>query len=104
AVPILITAPRTERPAQLLVERGNADSIEEIIRLHDQYVDLTRQVAQQENVPLLDLAEEFQTLDKSTLMQADGIHMTRAGLDLIAERLHQTLTDLAAQPDWKDDL
>ncbi len=104
AVPILITAPRTERPAQLLVERGNADSIEELIRLHDQYVDLTRQVAQQENVPLLDLAEEFQTLDKSTLMQADGIHMTRAGLDLIAERLHQTLTDLAAQPDWKDGL
>lgn len=98
AVPILMTAPRRERPADLLVERGNASSVEEIIRLHDQYVDLTRQVARENDVPLLDLAAHFDALDKGILMQADGIHMTRAGLDLIADLLYEKLVRLAQDP------
>ena len=95
AVPILITAPRTARPSGLLVRRGNAESVEEIIRLHDLYVDLTRQVARETGADLLDLAAEFARRDPSGLMQADGIHMNGAGLDLIADQLYDRIVQLA---------
>lgn len=101
AVPILITAPRRERPSDMLVQRGNASSVEEIIRLHDLYVDLTRQVAQDNHVDLLDLAAQFEELDRGVLMQADGIHMTRAGLDLIAEKIYEKLAQIVRNPDWR---
>lgn len=101
AVPILITAPRRDRPSDMLVQRGNASSVEDIIRLHDQYVDLTRQVARESNVPLLDLAAQFDPLDKGVLMQADGIHMTRAGLDLIADLLYDKLVQITRNPEWR---
>lgn len=101
AVPILITAPRRERPSSMLVDRGNASSVEEIIRLHDLYVDLTRQVAKDHHVELLDLAAQFENLDRDVLMQADGIHMTREGLDLIAEQLYEKLVQIVQSPDWR---
>lgn len=100
AIPVLITAPRTERPSELLVRRGNAASVEDIIRLHDQYIDLTRQVARDTGADLLDLAERFENFDKKALMQADGIHMTGAGLDRIAELLHEKLKEISCnRPD-----
>lgn len=101
AVPILITAPRRERPSSMLVDRGNAASVEDIIRLHDLYVDLTRQVAKDHHANLLDLAAQFEDLDRGVLMQADGIHMTRAGLDLIAEQLYEKLVQIVQTPDWR---
>lgn len=101
AVPLLITAPRTERPSDMLVQRGNAVSVEEIIRLHDEYVGLTRQVARETGAHLLDLAAMFETLDRSVLMQKDGIHMTGEGLDVIAGLLHEKLVDLVRDPAWR---
>lgn len=69
--------------------------MEEIIRLHDLYVDLTRQVARETGADLLDLAAEFARRDPSGLMQADGIHMNGAGLDLIADQLYDRIVQLA---------
>ncbi|HMO52770.1 MAG TPA: SGNH/GDSL hydrolase family protein [Kiritimatiellia bacterium] len=101
AVPVLITAPRTERPHDMLVKRGNAVSVEEIIRLHDAYIDLTRQVARDQGAHLLDLAKIFMGLDRDALMQADGIHMTNDGLDAVARYLHQKITEITRHPDWR---
>jgi lysophospholipase L1-like esterase len=98
AVPIVITAPRASRLAEALVRDGEIVSVEEGIRLHDEYVRMTREVAALTRTPLLDLADGFVATgeDEWTLFKGDGIHQEKEGRIRIAERLYAKISELAA--------
>ncbi len=101
AVPVLITAPRAEALPKLLVRNGQARSVEEAVRLHDEYVEITREVARQRNVSLLDLRKKFSAPDVAPLFQDDGIHFHKTGLVRIAGELDAHLRELVRQDEWK---
>ncbi len=88
AVPLLLTAPRAEKLSAILVHNGQTDSVENAVRLHDDYAAVTRRVAQQQETALLDLAEEFSRPENAHLFSKDGVHFTTEGLIHIAELLH----------------
>lgn len=98
-VPVLITAPtshvRGEEPQQLK-ERWIED-LSKLVPLHQQYVDVVRQVARDEGVVLCDLAAQFAELDRmkiKTLMRTDGIHLVpEVGGKFVARRLYKTLVE-----------
>lgn len=95
AVPVLITAPRRDlTPA--IVRSGHARSIEEVHRVHAEYVELTRSVAAETGAPLLDLASVMAAPEYDALFSGDGIHFDQAGLNFIAQQLHAKLMTLAA--------
>lgn len=96
AVPILITAPRASRLTTLLVTNRQVARIEDAIRLHDEYVEITREAARRMGVPLLDLARMFEEEAADHLFSDDGIHHVREGRVRIAEEIHRLLTRLAA--------
>lgn len=91
AVPVIMTAPRAERLAQDLVRGGNARSVEEAAILHDRYVAITREVAKEKGIALLDLAALFAGNAGAGLFQRDGVHLTGAGLERVAGELHAFL-------------
>ena len=95
AIPMLITAPRAARLTHLLVAQGQAASVEEAMRLHDQYVGITRDVARSEKAPLVDLAGDLKPEDAARFFGADGIHLTLDGRHWVAEKI---LAALAALP------
>lgn len=95
--PILITAPSSHRSGAepvYLQDRFLKD-LSQLVPLHKQYTDITRQVAREQNVLLLDLAEEFDAIPFNKLhdeyMKADGIHWRPAGSTAVAEKLYQFL-------------
>lgn len=96
AVPILITAPRDRQLTPLLIQNRQTKDLEEAMRLHDAYVEITRQVGREEDVRVMDLAEAFSAPAAAPLFADDGIHLTRDGRIRIAGMLHSTLHDLAA--------
>lgn len=102
AVPVLITTPRAERLSSRLVKYGQARSVEEAVNLHDQYVEITRDVARRNGVSLLDLRKKFSGADTAPLFQADGIHFHEPGLVRIAEELDAHLRDLTSGAEWKN--
>ena len=97
ATPIFITAPRAKKLTEMLVVNNQAENLEVVTALHDEYVNLTRQVAEEENVPLLDLARIFEEEEKLTLMSGDGIHFRREGRKEIARQLYSLISALESK-------
>ncbi|MDD4872655.1 MAG: SGNH/GDSL hydrolase family protein [Kiritimatiellae bacterium] len=101
AIPILLTAPRAETLTGLLVTNGQARSLEETIKAHDLYIEITREIAREHNVVLLDLAAIFSGKDSAGYFQDDGIHLKGSGRKKIAEELYRTLESLVKGDMWK---
>lgn len=95
-IPILLTAPTSHRRGQepaYLARRWMID-LEDLVPLHQQYVQVVREVAAEENAPLVDLHEKFSQLPRRDLEQlfiADGIHLTSEGDRKIAEFIDEHL-------------
>lgn len=95
ATPLLITAPRRNlTPA--VVRSGHARSVEEVHRVHAEYVEITRAVAAETGTPLLDLAAVMEDPAYDAYFSGDGIHFQQPGLQFIAEQLHTKLMELGA--------
>ena len=76
AIPLLIAAPRRGLTADL-IRRRFARSVPEAERLHDRYVDITREVARESGAELLDLAAILSGPECDPLFAPDGIHFDR---------------------------
>lgn len=116
AVPLLITAPRSSiAPAN--VHKRHIRSVEEGNRLHDQYVEITREVARQTRAPLLDLASIMTTPENLRYFAEDGIHFDlysyeptmegdadperQPGLRRIAAELDSKIREIVQSPEWQ---
>jgi len=87
AIPVLATQPEnlgeaTERHLQL--NQFSPGPGEDPIRLHRRYNDIVRNVATSQQVPLVDLEEEFLRRRREHFFEADGIHLTSRGHNHIA--------------------
>lgn len=90
-MPVLMTAPRAESLHSSIVNQQNVP-IEQIYARHDSYVTLTRKVAQQEQVPLIDLAAIVNNdPDRSSYFLQDGIHFNERGRPFIAQCIFDEL-------------
>jgi lysophospholipase L1-like esterase len=92
-IPVLLTAPTSNKPGSepsFLAPRW-ITKLDDLVALHEQYVEIVRAVAEAQRVTLCDLAAEFDRLRgedfKSDLFEADGIHPTPEGDRLIARCL-----------------
>jgi lysophospholipase L1-like esterase len=94
ATPILITAPRAEVLTTSLVKNRQVASLDDAYRLHDEYVEITRAVARDLDVPLLDLAAILRDPESAELFSRDGIHFKGDGLERIANELYSLLEEL----------
>ena len=96
-IPILLTAPTSHQIGQeppYLADRW-LTNLEDLVPLHQQYVQAVQEVAAAENVLLVDLYQEFNQLprqDLERLFKSDGIHLTPAGYQMIAELIDRRLT------------
>jgi lysophospholipase L1-like esterase len=96
-VPVLLTAPtshkRGNEPKHLA--RRHLKSLDNLVPLHQEYVQIVRDVAQEENVVLCDLAKSFEQLPhgvvKNQYFNADGIHLTPGGNRVLSEYIYETL-------------
>ena len=102
-VPVLITAPtshkRGEEPEHLKA-RVIAD-LSKLVPLHQEYVAVVRQVAEEQGVLLFDLADAFAKLPREellTYMMKDGIHFTTQGGMKVGELLHRCLAENGLLP------
>ena len=110
AVPILVTAPRRD------LYRLGRNVMGDVNRIYDQYADITRQVAREKQVDLLDLAALFADPACDHYFSFDQIHFdfytteigmtgpaapgTQPGLERIALELHKTLRVIAGSQTW----
>ena len=117
AVPVLITAPRRAQTEELF-KKSYARSIAEAEQFHDQYVAITRDVARQQHVAVLDLAALFAGPECDGYFAPDGIHFDlypkeqaihqlvppgwQPGLNRVATELHHTLQQLVGGDEWKN--
>jgi lysophospholipase L1-like esterase len=99
AVPVLLTAPTSHEPGrepEYLAERYVAD-LREVVPLHQRYVSIVREAAQEQGAVLCDLAAGFQALPReelrTRLFMSDGIHLEPAGDAKIAELLDACFRD-----------
>jgi lysophospholipase L1-like esterase len=96
ARPVLVTSARGDLD-EALVAKGLAKSVEQARNLHDAYNRITREVCEEEGAGLIDLAmwsEEDASsrfvadgLTPGALVEADGIHLSGQGHQLLAELL-----------------
>lgn len=105
---VLLTAPSSHRvghePPYLSLRW--IERLSDLVPLHQSYVSGVREVAQEDGVPLCDLALEFERLPPEELQAsflADGIHLTAEGNQRIADFVHQCfvrddLSTLLAEP------
>ena len=104
AVPILCTYPTAfavlvekglPAPAWLpLTHVGPGGDLEDVLRLQAAYNDITRSLATEQEIALVDLDALFSTGDLEVLFDApdgDLIHPADAGYDQVAARVHQAL-------------
>ena len=94
---VLITGPSSHEKSGVpdyLVERHFVPDKPSAIRRHQEYAQLTRDVATEGAHELLDLASTLVVLDKSTpLFMQDGIHFEPAGLVVVTEQLVALIRD-----------
>ena len=89
-VPVLLTAPSSHRRGRepaYLAEHW-LKNLDDLVPLHRRYVQAVRDVAAEENAPLVDLYREFNQLPERELkrfFKGDGIHSTPAGYRKVAE-------------------
>ena len=98
-VPILLTAPTSlglgHGPAYLLANRRVTD-FDDLMSLHRRYVEAVREVAAEEDAPLVDLHREFDRLPRRDLYRSfrmDGIHLRPEGDRKIAEIIDRHLVE-----------
>jgi hypothetical protein len=114
AIPVLITAPRRSL-TQEVVGKEYVISVEQGNRTHDEYVEITRRVAGESSVELLDLASLFTNQACNGYFAPDGIHFdyygqewdktndppSQPGLMHVAEELDRKLRDITRAPAWQ---
>lgn len=94
--PVLITAGTSHRRGQEpehLTQRWLRD-LDDLVPLHQDYVERVRQVAAEEGAILCDAAAAFDQLSRNELSDVfmqDGIHLTPQGDERLAELLEQCL-------------
>ncbi len=118
AIPVLITAPRRSLTHEVVGEvagQGYVISVEQGNRTHDEYAAITRQVARESNVELLDLASLFTNQACNGYFARDGIHFdyfaqedymtndlpSQPGLMRVAEELDLKVRDITRTPAWQ---
>ncbi|MEE2685407.1 MAG: SGNH/GDSL hydrolase family protein [Planctomycetota bacterium] len=88
---VLVTAPSsyaTRGIPDYLVERNFVPDKQTAQKRHNDYVELTRQVAREGNHLVLDLARDLADLEKpGEVFMTDGIHFQQAGLVLVTDRV-----------------
>ncbi|MBQ2676074.1 MAG: hypothetical protein IJF54_01565 [Clostridia bacterium] len=85
AIPILITEHHVEETAwysRYDEERFAADG--GINAYLDKYYDVERTIAQEQNIHIIDFTEELDKYAQADVLQADGVHFTKAGQDVLA--------------------
>ncbi len=94
AVPVIITAAsnhvRGKEPKSL--KRRWLRDLDELVPLHQSYVEVQRRVAGESGAVLCDLEAEFSTLDpevRKEFFMRDGIHFRKKGNRRVAEALDQ---------------
>ncbi len=94
AIPVVITAAsnhvRGKEPKSL--KRRWLRNLDDLVPLHQSYVEVQRRVAQNTGAVLCDLEAELATLDAETrkeLFMRDGIHFRKKGQRKVAELLDQ---------------
>lgn len=92
--PVLLTAPSSHKkgyePAYL--SKRWLDDLNELIPLHQKYVQAVRDIASKEHVLLIDLYAEFNQFNQEDLNKfflKDGIHLTSEGNRKIAEMIYK---------------
>lgn len=106
--PILITAPRREL-FHTSVKKGHAITLEALTERHDHYNNLVRQVAKEQDAPLIDLAKMLEGPEYDHFFCYDGVHFdnypsegrqistNQPGLTFIAQTIYDKLEELAAE-------
>lgn len=97
-IPILLTAPSSHRRGKepLHLTKRWLNSLDDLIPLHQEYVQAVRDVASEEQAPLVDLYSEFNRLPQEDLdrfFKGDGIHLMKEGDEKIAEMIYAHLVD-----------
>ncbi len=114
AIPIIITAPRRSL-TKAVVYKQYVISIDAGNRLHDQYVDITREVARDTQAELLDLAMLLAGQECDAYFAPDGIHFdayvheghmasdppTQPGLMRIAEEIDKKVRAVIRSQAWQ---
>jgi lysophospholipase L1-like esterase len=100
AIPVFITAPRARTLSRALVHSSQARSIEQAISVHDEYNEITRQVAKDIGVPLLDLAEIFAAPEWGKHFSKDGIHFYDSGRQEISDKIYDRIIELVNSSSW----
>jgi len=103
-VPVLLTAPsghiQGEEPERL-AER-QLDDLDALVPVHRQYAEIVREVAEQEEVILVDLAAEFEALPRHQVRAEyfleDGIHLRPAGDQVITSILYRRFEEEGLLP------
>jgi lysophospholipase L1-like esterase len=93
---VVITAPanhvRGHEPEYL--QARHVRRLDEVVPLHQSYVEATRSAARADGATLCDAADAFDRSDaKGMLFQRDGIHLTDAGDRVMAELLARCIVD-----------
>ena len=107
-IPVLMTAPTTHRVGKepkYLTERWIED-LADLVPLHQRYVSVVREIAEQQDVVLCDLAKIFEKLpraQRSKFMRVDGIHFTPPGATFVGPELFRCLDEnqLLPQPEGR---
>ena len=99
ALPVLVTAPTSHTPGrepEYLAKRW-LRSLDELIPLHQQYAQITRDVAREAQVPLCDLekifAEKALRSNLDRYFTDDGIHTSEYGSVAVAALLYECLRE-----------
>ena len=94
---VLLTAPTSHEKGREpdYLKLRHLDDLSELTSLHQQYVEIVREVAGREQVTLCDLARVFENVDPERLrtefFYEDGIHLRPAGDSIIAFTLYGCL-------------
>lgn len=97
-LPVLLTAPSSHvagAEPEYLGERWVAD-LRELVPMHQRYVQVVRDVARAQNVPLCDLAADLERIPierRRQIFQEDGIHLQDAGDRALAVALYRCFED-----------
>lgn len=96
AIPILIAAPRRKTLSTVLVRNRQVESIEKGIELHDKYLEILYEVAQETHTALIDLPNLLSPEFIDENMSNDGIHFRANGLKRIAREIQKKIYELRA--------
>jgi lysophospholipase L1-like esterase len=96
-IPILITAPTSHQIGKEPTHLDDRwlDDLDELVPLHNKYVQAVRDVSSEDDVPMIDLYTEFHRLPEEDLNKyflADGIHLNKEGNKKIGEFIYNYLS------------